>query len=149
MATRYHSAILDHLAECMLYLSTASSFWFSLNSAHSCSISLSDRLGMSQHDYERLFVTADLAQYFNSWGFRIRLTECNNFIGGHRFTATSNLFKVATKKIDFDGFINGMPKVDKNKKNHHFILIGIINSYSPRKVEMQQKMYGVMIITPT
>ena len=34
MATSYHAAILDHLAECMLYLSTASSFWFSLNSAH-------------------------------------------------------------------------------------------------------------------
>ena len=34
MATSYHGAILDHLAECMLYLSTASSFWFSLNSAH-------------------------------------------------------------------------------------------------------------------
>ena len=34
MAKSYHAAILDHLAECMLYLSTASSFWFSLNSAH-------------------------------------------------------------------------------------------------------------------
>ena len=31
----------------MLYLSTASSFWFSLNSAHGRSISLSDRLGMT------------------------------------------------------------------------------------------------------
>jgi hypothetical protein len=47
-----------------------------------------------------------------------------------------------------DGFINGTPIVDKNKKNHHFIRIGVINQYSPRKVEMQQNMYGVMIITP-
>jgi len=112
MATSYHAAILDHLAEFMLYLSTASSFWFSLNSAHSCSISLSDRLGMSQHDYEHLLVTADLAQYHNAWGFRIRLTERNNFIVGHLFTAKTNLFEVATKKFDLDGFINGMPKVD-------------------------------------
>jgi len=50
------------------------------------------------------------------------------------------LFEVATKKIDLDGFINGTPKVDKNKKNHHFIWIGVINQYSPRKVEMQQNM---------
>lgn len=99
MATSYHAAILDHLAECMLYLSTASSFWFSLNSAHGCSVSLSDRLGMSQHDYERLLVTADLAQYHNTWGFQIRTTEWNKFIGGHRFTATTNLFEVATKKL--------------------------------------------------
>jgi hypothetical protein len=148
MATSYHAAILDHLSECMLYLSTASSFWFSLNSAHGCSISPSDRLGMSQYDYERLLVTADLAQYHNTWGFRIRLMEWNNFIGGHRFTATTNLLEVATKKIDLDGFINEMPKVDKNKKNYHFIRIGVINQYSPRKVEMQQNMYGVMIITP-
>ena len=34
MSTSYHAAILDYLAEFMLYLSTASSFWFSLNSAH-------------------------------------------------------------------------------------------------------------------
>jgi len=41
-----------------------------------------------------------------------------------------------------------MPKVDKNKKDHHFIWIGVINQYSPRKIEMQQNMYGVMVITP-
>ena len=148
MATSYHGAILDHLAECMLYLSTASSFWFSLNSAHGRSISLSDRLGMSQHDYERLLVSADLADYHNVWGFRIRLKEWKMFIGGHRFTATTNLFEVATKKIDLDGFINGTPKDPKNRKDHHFIRIGVMNQYSPRKVEMQQNMYGVMIVTP-
>ena len=148
MSTSYHAAILDHLAEFMLYLSTASSFWFSLNSAHGRSISLSDRLGMSQHDYERLLVAADLAQFHNTWGFQIKLMEWNNYIGGHRFTATTNLFEVATKKNDLNEFINGTPKVDKNKKKHHFIRIGNINSYSPIKVEMQQNMYGVMIITP-
>ncbi len=44
MSKRYHATILDHLAEFMLHLSTASSFWFSLNLAHGRSISLSDRL---------------------------------------------------------------------------------------------------------
>ncbi len=87
-------------------------------------------------------------QFHNTWGFQIRLTESNNFLGGHRFTATTNLFEASTKIIDLDGFINGVPKVDKNKKNHHFIWIGIINQHSPRKVEMQQNMYCVMIITP-
>jgi hypothetical protein len=40
----------------------------------------------------------------------------------------------------------GWGRSNKNKKNHHFIRIGVINQYSPRKVEMQQNMYGVMII---
>jgi hypothetical protein len=44
MSKSYHATILDHLTEFMLYLSTASSFWFGLNLAHGHSISLSDWL---------------------------------------------------------------------------------------------------------
>ena len=139
MSTSNHAAILDHLAECMLYLSSASSFWFSLNLDHGHSISLSDRLGMSQHDYGRLLVAADLAQFHNTWGFQIKITQWQNFILGHRFTATINIFEVASKRSDLDAFINGMPKIDR---------IGVISSDSPRKVEMQQNLYGVMIVTP-
>ncbi len=64
-------------------------------------------------------------------------------IGGQRFTATTNLFEVATKKNDLDGFIYGTPKDQKNRKDHHFIWIGVINQYSRRKVEMQQNMVCV------
>jgi hypothetical protein len=42
MSTRYHATILDHLAEFMLYLSTASLFWFSLNLAYGRSINSDD-----------------------------------------------------------------------------------------------------------
>jgi hypothetical protein len=46
MSTSYRYAILDHLADSMLYLSTAPSFWFSLNLAYDgLVVSLSDRLG--------------------------------------------------------------------------------------------------------
>jgi hypothetical protein len=51
------------------------------------------------------------------------------------------LFEVATKKNDLDAFINGMPKIDKNKKKYHFLRIGVINSSSPRKVEKQENKY--------
>ena len=56
MPTSYDGMILDHLAEHMLYLSTASSFWFSLSSSHDHGFHLSQRLGMSPHDYEGLLV---------------------------------------------------------------------------------------------
>ena len=56
MSTRYDGVILDHLAEYMLYLSTASLFWFSLDSSHDHGFHLSQQLGMSLHDYEGLLV---------------------------------------------------------------------------------------------
>jgi hypothetical protein len=106
---------------------------------------------MSQHEYEHLLVAANLAQFHNTWGFQIILIQWKNFIEGHWFTTTINYntgvgtFEV-DKKIDLNAFINGKPKIDK--KNYHFIRIGVLNSYSPRKVEMQQNMYGIMIVTP-
>ena len=56
MPTSYDGVILDHLAEHMLYLSTASLFWFSLSLSHDHGFHLSQRLGMSPHDYEGLLV---------------------------------------------------------------------------------------------
>jgi hypothetical protein len=45
--------IFDHLAEHMLFLSTAISFWYSLNSSYDNGFHLSERLGMTPKDYER------------------------------------------------------------------------------------------------
>ena len=56
MSARYDGLILDHLAEHMLYLSTASLFWFSLSLSHDHGFQLSQQLGMSPHDYECLLV---------------------------------------------------------------------------------------------
>ena len=56
MSARYDGLILDHLAEHVLYLSTASSFWFSLSSIHDHGFHLSQQLGMSPYDYKCLLV---------------------------------------------------------------------------------------------
>jgi len=61
MSARYDGTILDHLAEHMLYLSTASLFWFSLSLSHDHGFHISQQLGVSPHDYEGLFV----AQYYH------------------------------------------------------------------------------------
>ena len=47
MAMSYYNISLDHLAEHMIHLSTASSFWFSLNSSYDNEFHLSKRLGTS------------------------------------------------------------------------------------------------------
>jgi hypothetical protein len=42
MVLSYGGTLLDHLAEHMVYLSTASSFWFSLNSSYDHEFHLSN-----------------------------------------------------------------------------------------------------------
>ena len=109
MSTSYHAAILDHLAEFMLYLSTASSFWFSLNSAHGRSISLSDRLGMFRlqpEEYEALLIVSGLATRF---GFKVKPTAWKKFLGGHRLAGDDCVIEFEQKTIDLDAYINGTP----------------------------------------
>jgi hypothetical protein len=52
MVTSYEVISLNHLAEHMIYLSTASSFWFSLNSSYDHEFHLSKQLGITPQDYE-------------------------------------------------------------------------------------------------
>jgi hypothetical protein len=74
-------------------------------------------------------------------------------IEGQRFTTTTyyntgvGTFEVDTKKIDLNAFINGTPKIDK--KNYHFIRIGVLNSFSPRKVEAAEYVWRNDCHSPT
>ena len=61
MPTIYDGTLLDHLAEHMVHISTATSFWFSINSSYNHGFHLSKQLGMSLQDYEYLLV----AQYYH------------------------------------------------------------------------------------
>ncbi len=89
MSTSHDGRILDHLAGYMLYLYTAPSFWFSLNSSHGHGFYLSKQFGMIPHDYECIMIAANLAERPRKFGFPIRLTLLNAFLNGHRFL-TSN-----------------------------------------------------------
>ena len=80
MCTSYHAAILDHLAECMLYLSTASSFWFSLNSAHGRSIQIKAKAWRKFHGGRR-FVINDCPIEFEQK--KIDLDAYISGVGGH------------------------------------------------------------------
>ena len=62
MTARYENISLDHLADHLIYLSSSSSFWFSLNSSYDHEFHLSKRLGMSPQDYEYLLMALDLAK---------------------------------------------------------------------------------------
>jgi hypothetical protein len=72
MPTSYDGTLLDHLVEHMVYLSTASSFWFSLDSSYNHEFNLSKRLGMSPQAFKFLLVAAQLAHFHKKLGFYIK-----------------------------------------------------------------------------
>ena len=102
MTTTYDGTLLDHLAEHMMYLSAASSFWFSLNSSYDHDCHLSKRLGMSPQDYEYLLVAANLAQFHPKWGFSIKILKWKLFLEGHQFLTVNCMgtIEISSKMLD-------------------------------------------------
>jgi len=78
MGTSYVNISLVHLADHLIYHSSSSFFWFSLNSSYGHDFHLSKRLGVTPKDYEYLLVAADLAHFHKRWGFSIKMTVHNN-----------------------------------------------------------------------
>jgi hypothetical protein len=75
MSAIYDGTTLDHLADFMPPLSTASSFWFSLNLSYDHEFHLCKRFGMLPHDYKCLLVAANLSQFDPRWGFTMKMVQ--------------------------------------------------------------------------
>jgi len=150
MAMSYHHILGDHLADHLIYLSSSSSFWFSLNSSYEHDFHLFKRLGMTPKDYEYLLVAADLAHIDKRWGFSIKtVMKWRLFLKGHRFTTINCVctFEVDVKKVDLNAFIEG--ESPKHREEVSFIRIVVLKASSHRKVEMQKDPHdGQMITTP-
>ena len=150
MATSYYNNSLGHLANHLIYLSSSSSFWFSLNSSYDHEFHLSKRLGMSPQDYEYLLMALDLARIDKRWGFSILVMKWKVFLEGYLFStincACDGTFEVDRKKMDIDAFIQG--ESANKRKDIAFIWIGVLHAESPRKIEMQKDNDGLMIVTP-
>jgi hypothetical protein len=109
MPTSHDGTLLDHLAEHIRYLSTASSFWFSVNSSYDHGCHLSKQMGMSPQDYD-LLVAANLAHFHQKWGFSIKISKWKLFLEGHQFATTNCMgtVEVDTNKLDLNACINGV-----------------------------------------
>ena len=127
----YDGSLLDHLAEYLIYLSSSSSFWFSLNSSYDHDFHLSKRLGITSKDYEFLLVAADLAHIDKRWGFSIKMMKWRLFLEGHRFTTINcdGTFEVDVKKVDLNAFIQG--ESAKHRERVYFIRIGVLERPPP------------------
>jgi hypothetical protein len=104
MVASYEGISLDHLADHLVYLSSSSSFWFSLNSSYDHDFHLCKRLGMKPEDYESLLVSADLDHFHKRWGFSIKMSKWNDFLEGFTTINCDGMFEVDQKKVDLNAF---------------------------------------------
>jgi hypothetical protein len=89
---------------------------------------------MTPHDYEYLFVTANLAHYHPKWGFTILVDRLKMFLYGHRcykLDGTAGSFEVVTKKIDLNACILGT--APNHRVKVHVIRISQSTALSPKK----------------
>jgi hypothetical protein len=114
MVASYEGISLDHLADHLVYLSSSSSFWLSLNSSYDHDFHLCKRLGMKPKDYESLLVSADHAHLHKRWGFTIKMSKWNDFLEGFTTINCDGMFEVDQKKVDLIAFIKG--KSAKNRE---------------------------------
>ena len=130
MGTSYVNISLGHLADHLIYLSSSSSFWFSLNSSYDHEFHLSKRLGMSPQDYEYLLMALDLARIDKRWGFSILVMKWKVFLEGYLFSTINcdrdGTFEVDRKKMDIDAFIQG--ESANKRKDIAFIRIGVLHA---------------------
>ncbi len=103
---------------------------------------------MSPQSFECLLVAANLAHFHTKWGFSIKKTKWDLFIEGHQFSSRHCMgtFDIDSKTIDLNLFINGVSPVHSVRRQ--IIWIGIINDYSPRKIEFQKDSDGQMVVIP-
>ncbi len=92
------AVLLDPIAEFLLFLADAPSFWFTLNTSYNHGLHLSRRFGLPPRDYECLLAAAKLAHYTKS-GFTIKPKEWKMFLDGHYFAVVE---KIDERKVELD-----------------------------------------------
>ncbi len=72
---------MDHIANFLRFISSAQSFWFSLDTSYGHGCHLTNRFRLEPNDYEVLLVVAGLAHY-TRFGFAMMPTAWSNNLGG-------------------------------------------------------------------
>jgi hypothetical protein len=100
-----YDVLLDHIANFLIYLSGAPSFWFSLNTSYNHGCHLASQFQMSMQEYESLVAAANLAAY-SKLGFVMKPKEWGIFLGGHRLRLSECNNELNNQKFDIDALIN-------------------------------------------
>jgi hypothetical protein len=80
MSSQY-DVLRDHIAVFLIFLSSAPSFWFLLNTSYDHGCHLANRFHLYPNEYEALLIVAGLASY-TRFGFQIKAGAWSKFLGG-------------------------------------------------------------------
>ncbi len=72
---------MDHTADFLKFISSAQSFWISLDTSYGHGCHLANRFSLEPIDYEVLLVVASLVHY-TRFGFALKPTAWSKFLGG-------------------------------------------------------------------
>ncbi len=144
------AVLLDHIAEFLLFLSDAPSFWYTLNTSYDHGLHLSRMFGLSPHDYECLLAAANLAHYTKS-GFTIKPKEWKMFLDGHDFAVVEGIDECKVwldkKKLCIEKMIDRMQPGTK-RSEFYVLQIGVVDEVSPQKFEWQIDEQRELIMAP-
>jgi len=140
-------ALLDHIANFLKFISSAQSFWFSLNMCYDHGCHLASRFRLDPEEYEVLLIITGLASY-TRFGFEIKADAWRKFLGGRRFVIDNCPIEFEQKKIDLDVYINGTPPSKLKRKGFYVVRIGNKSEELPNKIEEQVGQDGRIITTP-
>jgi hypothetical protein len=111
---------LDHIAEYLIFILDAQSFWYTLDTSYNHDCHLASWFCLEPNDYEMLLAVAGLASY-TQFGLAIKPTAWRKFLGGHRFVVHNRAIKFEQKKIDLDAYINGAPPSQQNRRKFYVV----------------------------
>jgi len=138
---------LDHIADFLKFISSAQSFWFSLDTSYDHGCHLASRFRLDPDEYEALLIVAGLASY-TRFGFQIKAGAWRKFLGGRRFVIDNCTIEFEQKKFDLDAYINGTPPSRLKRKGFYVVRIGNKSERSHNKIEDQMGQDGRLITTP-
>lgn len=127
------TTVLAEMAEFLIFLSGAPSYWFSLDKSCDSEFHLAKRFGMDKTSFEALLIAGNLAQHTNKGGsLSILADQWTSFLGGHHFSDLSpdpSSFEFERKKI----------QLNNQTQATYVVRIGRQNDRSPLKFEKQLK----------
>jgi len=80
-------SILAAIADLLIFLSGAKSYWYTLNTSHEHGFHSANRFGMTHEHYVALLVVADLARYVNGV-LTIKIKQWESFLRGYRISGS-------------------------------------------------------------
>ena len=133
-------ALLDHIADFLKFISSAQSFWFSLDTSYDHGCHLASCFRLDPDKYEALLIVAGLASY-TRFGFQIKASAWRKFLGGRRFVIDNCAIEFEQKKIDLDAYINGTPPLNSKEGSYMLLELGI--KVSNRTTKLRNRLVGM------